>query len=943
MDSDRWRRITEIFHAAIARDDASRDAFLDDTCRLDPSLREEVERLIASHREADTFGETPVAPAPHLTPGTSFGPYVVGDLLGAGGMGEVYRARDPKLGRDVAIKVLPADVVGDPDRLARFTREARLLASLNHPNVGAIYEVEDAGGVRGLVLELIDGPTLADRLDRGALPFREALGIARQIAAALEAAHEKGIVHRDLKPANIKLTPAGVVKVIDFGIAKIAGAGFRDPAMATATSTGMIIGTAAYMSPEQARGGPIDKRSDIWAFGCVLYEMLTGRQPFDARTSSDMIAGILGNEPSWDHLPPATPPAIVRLLKRCLNKDPADRLHDIADARIEIADVLSVPASGVDRPPAVTRSKPGWVWIALAGAAAIVVAAIWWALSRSTAPASSGPPVEFGVRFPDNYFPSNGLAVSPDGRHIAVGVFGNAPQIWVHSLESSQTGPLAGTEGTLVPFWSADSTRIGFVSGGKLRSIEVAGGSASVICDVPPATQSGDGGSLGGAWSSSGVIVFPRGGQLFTVADTGGVPAPIPVTGALQPSFPQFLPDQRHFIFLDGPVELGGTIKVASLDGGEATSLGRSDAPGAFAPPDRLLFIRGASLMTQKLDLKRLTLDGSPTLVAPNASLGALFGVRALVSASATGVLAFGKPRGGSVGRLTWFDRTGLSSGSSLPQPPDGEYLNPVFSPSGDRVAVNHMDPRTGNWDIWIVDVARDVPERLTSDPANDCDPIWSPDGKEIVFASDRGGQMGLYRKAVAGSDPERLVVPVEGARLLVPSDWSRDGKYILYDRGRGGRSLWALPLIGDPAPVQVVDGRFAPYAAHISPDGQWLAYASLDTGRYEVYVRRFPGPGQKQQISSNGGTHPRWTSDGRELVYWAVPRGIEAVSFEATGSTFRIGPRRTLVQPAVLSLIDARTHYDITRDGRRLLLRQPAGPQEAGLSVILNWTEKLK
>jgi dipeptidyl aminopeptidase/acylaminoacyl peptidase len=519
-----------------------------------------------------------------------------------------------------------------------------------------------------------------------------------------------------------------------------------------------------------------------------------------------------------------------------------------------------------------------------------------------------------------------------------VGIFANAPQIWVHSLESSQTRPLAGAEGSLSPFWSPDSTRIGFGSGGKLRSIELPSGSATAICDLPPPAQT----VAGAAWNASGVIVFPSGGQFFRVAATGGVPAPIPVTGVLEPSFPQFLADQRRFIFHDG--DIGGTIKVASLDGGEARSLVASDAPGVFAPPDRLLFYRGASLMTQRLNQERLTLEAGPTLVAPNASSGVLFGVRALASASATGVLAFGKPRGGSVGRLTWFDRTGLSSGS-LPQPPDGEYLNPAFSPAGDRVAVNLMDPRTGNWDIWIVDVARGVPERFTSDPANDSDPIWSPDGKEIVFASDRGGQMGLYRKAVGGSDTESLVATVAGARLLVPSDWSRDGKNILYDRTLEGRSrsVWALPLFGDRKPVQVVDARFAPYAAHISPDGQWLAYASMETGRYEVYVRRFPGPGQKQQISIDGGAHPRWTAYGRELVYWAVPRGIEAVSFEASGSTFRIGPRRTLVQPAVLSLIDARTHYDITRDGRRLLLRQPAGPQEAGLSVILNWTEKLK
>jgi WD40 repeat protein len=692
------------------------------------------------------------------------------------------------------------------------------------------------------------------------------------------------------------------------------------------------------MSPEQARGASVDKRTDIWAFGCVLYEMLTGQQPFEAPTVSDVIARVLEHEPDWSRLPAATPSPVVKLLKRCLAKDPSSRLHDIADARLEIADALSLPGSGVDPKPAIARSKTRWVGVALTIAAAIVAATIWWALSRESGRALSGPPVEFGVRFPDNHFPSNGLAVSPDGRHIAVGIFGNAPQIWVHSLESSETRPLAGTEGALSPFWSADSARIGFGSGGKLRSVDLAGGPATVICDLPPPAQS----VSGAAWNASGVIVFSSTRQFFRVAATGGLPTPIPVTGSLGPSFPHFLADQRHFIFFDNPPGAGGTVNVASLDGGEARRLVASDAPGVFAPPDRLLFYRGGSLMAQTLNQERLTLEGQPSLVAANASVGVLFGVRALVSASATGVLAFGRPRGGSVGRLTWFDRTGLSIGS-LPQPADSEYLNPAVSPDGDRVAVNLMDPRTGAWDVWIVDVARGVAERFTSNPANDSDPIWSPDGSEIVFTSDRGGRMGLYRKAVGGSDNEDLIASVERARLLVASDWSRDGKYILFDLGRANRTVWALPLFGDRSPVEVVDAPFAPYSAHVSPDGQWLAYASLDTGRYEVYVRRFLGAGQKAQISSGGGAHPRWTADGRELVYWAVPRGIEAVSFEATGSAFRIGPVRTLVQPSVLNLIDARTHYDITRDGRRLLLRQPAGPQEAGLSVILNWTRKLK
>ncbi|HYN09090.1 MAG TPA: protein kinase [Vicinamibacterales bacterium] len=939
MNPDRWRQITEIFHAAIARDDRTRDAYLDEACRQDPSLREEVDRLLRSHHDAGTFGETQMTGSgAHLAPGTSFGPYVVGELLGAGGMGEVYRARDPKLGRDVAIKVLPVQVTGDPDRLSRFTREARLLASLNHPNVGAIYEVEDSGGVQGLVLELIDGPTLADRLSRGALPLREALGIARQIAAALEAAHEKGIVHRDLKPANIKITPAGVVKVIDFGIAKLDGADGRTTP-GTATNTGMILGTAAYMSPEQARGGSVDKRTDVWAFGCVLYEMLTGRQPFDAQTSSDMIARILEHDPAWDRLPAGLPPAIDRLLKRCLSKDPAERLHDIADARLEITDALSARTPTIDRPKASAGAKERWLWVGLAGAAAVTLATIWWSLSRPTDRTAPAPPVEFGVRFPDNHIPATGLAVSPDGRHIAAGIFGNASQIWLHSLDSSETRRLAGTEGSQFPFWSPDGTRLGFFGGGKLRTVDLAGGSASVICELPLSART----ALSGTWNTAGVIVFAVQQQLFKVPASGGVPAPIPVAGELEPAFPQFLADQRHFIFYDGRRSGGGAIKVASLDGGDAKTLVNSDGLGVFAPPNLLLFLRGAALMVQTLNLERLTLEGNPKLAAANASLGVLFGFRANVSASATGVLAFARPRGGSVGQLMWFDRTGQSVGS-VPPPPDGEYLNPSLSPNGELLAANLMDPRTGDWDIWLIDIARGVSSRLTSDPARDSDPVWSPDGKEIVFVSDRGGRPGLYRKAVAGSGVEELVAIIEGAMELVPTDWSRDGKYILYEQSTfGARSVWALPLFGDRKPIELVGPQFAPYGAHLSPDGQWMAYNSFETGPGELIVRRFLVPGHWQQISTGGGVHPRWTADGRELVYWAVPRGIESVSFESTGSTFRLGPRRTLVQPAVLSLIDARTHYDITRDGRRLLVRQPAGPQQAGLSVILNWTEKLK
>lgn len=378
------------------------------------------------------------------------------------------------------------------------------------------------------------------------------------------------------------------------------------------------------------------------------------------------------------------------------------------------------------------------------------------------------------------------------------------------------------------------------------------------------------------------------------------------------------------------------------MDSGDSTRLVDSDAPAVFVPPDHLLFVRGTALMAQTLNQERLALEGAPVVVASGVSSGVLFGYRASISASTTGVLAFTRPRGGSVGQLTWFERTGQSVGF-VPQSPDNEYLNPALSPDGGRMAVNRMDPGTGDWDIWLIDVARGVPQRITSDPGQDSDPVWSPDGKEIIFASERSGRLGLYRQAVAGSAPAELVIMLDDQRRALPSDWSRDGRYLLYSQATTGfASVWALPLFGDRKPIQLIDNQFAPYGAHLSPDGRWLAFASFKSGPGELYVRRFLVPGQEQQISQGGGFHPRWTKDGRELVYWAVPGGVNAVDFESDGTTFRVGARRTLIQAPVLSLIDSRPHYDVTRDGQRLLVRQPAGPQGAGIEVILNWTAKL-
>jgi len=958
MTPERWRQVTAIFHAARENDPARRPSLLDRMCGEDASLRAEVESLLAAHAEASRAGRAGVSIdlLPQLSPGTSFGQYRVEALIGAGGMGQVYRATDMRLQRAVAIKVLPPEFANDRDFDARFEREARVLASLSHPNIAAIHGLEEASGVKGLVLEFIEGPTLAEMLSgtgHSALGTGKALTIANQIALALEAAHEKGIIHRDLKPANIKITPAGVVKVLDFGIARvvepIAGrTGLRSAPNAdhssvratySDTATGLILGTPAYMSPEQARGLPLDKRADIWAFGCVLYEMLTGRGAFAAETASDSLAKIIEREPDWNALPARVPAPIRRLIARCLQKDPADRLRDIADARFEIAEALAAPAhvGEVAAPPA--RVTPGTrVLIGVAGTfiVAVMIWAVWRTLTLPDATPASGPRMEFGVTFPNNVIPAQGVAVSPDGRHIAVGTFTNSAQIWVHSLQQSETR-LLSADGGASPFWSPDSASIGFFRAGMLWTSSLAGG---VARSIAPAVR-----GFGGTWNNAGVILFAADNKLFQMSAAGGTPAEVRLQGVTrQAGFPQFLPDGRHFVFMDGRRGGEGTMRLASLDSDRTTTLVESDGVGAFAPPDHLLFVRNTSLMAQKIDLTRLVLDGEPQVVASGVSRGSLGDVMVVVvSASANGTIALPAPRGGSRGQLTWFDRNGKPSRAIEPPPSEVEYLNPVLSPDGTLVAANRMNPETGRWDIWSIDLARNLPSKLTVGADSEFDPVWSPDGREVAFMSDKGGRVSLYRQPIAGG-AAALLLELGDAAIASPTDWSRDGRYLLYQKLESPFwSMWALPLVGDRTPIRVIGGEAGGYGGHLSPDGQWLAYSGFESNQFQIFVRRFLGDAPKKQISHGGGVHPRWTRDGKEIVYWTPPGGIFANDISISGSDIRVGPTRTLVDRPVLSLIDSRPHYDVTRDGERLLVRQPAGPPGAGIRVIVNWMSKTK
>jgi Tol biopolymer transport system component len=532
--------------------------------------------------------------------------------------------------------------------------------------------------------------------------------------------------------------------------------------------------------------------------------------------------------------------------------------------------------------------------------------------------------------------PSFGIAVSPDGKYIAAGVFGVASQLWLHSLNPDETHAVPGTQGASYPFWSPDSSTVGYGVRDQLWTVAVAGGSPIRLGKIGP-------GFSGATWNSNGTILLAAQQKIYRMPAAGGTPVEVPladVTGL--PVAPKFLPDGRHFVFTMWK-RFGGEAFLASIDSGRTTKLFEADSPTAFAAPDRLLFVRGASLFAHKIDISALTLTGTPELVASGIAPNHLFERwQMTISASTGGVLAYPATRGGSAGQLRWFDRTG-KAGDSIASPPEVEYINPAISPDGTMVAANRVDQQTGRWDIWLVDTTRGGPSKLTTNPADDFDPVWSPDSKEIVFASRRGERLGLYRQAVTGGSGAEPVVEFDDSEL-VPTDWSQDGQYILYQRTLlRAWGIWALPLSGDRKPILIMDDEFSPYAPHISPDGQWLAYNSFESGPAEVFVRRFLADGPKKQISHGGGVHPRWTRDGKELVYWSPPGGIYAHAMSMTGSTITVGPRQTLLDRPVLSLIDGRTHYDITRDGNGLLVRQPAGPTGPGIKVILNWTSKLR
>ncbi|MEE8366885.1 MAG: protein kinase [Thermoanaerobaculia bacterium] len=873
--------------------------------------------------------------------------------LGEGGMGEVYRATDTKLDREVAIKALPEAFNSDPERLARFEREAKVLASLNHPHISGIHGLEELDGKKFLILELVEGDTIAERIGRGPVPIDEALGLAKQMAEGLEAAHEMGIVHRDFKPANIKVTPEGQIKILDFGLAKVwdsPASASGDPLLSqsptlTAQMTGMgvILGTASYMSPEQARGDEADKRTDIWAFGCVLFEMLTGGQTYGGRTLTDVLGAIVHKEPEWEELPKDLPPKVRSLLERCLEKESRMRIRDIGEVRILLSGDLEAPVDSMPIEAGVmTSSKGVGLWKVAAVVLLLSTVATAFLLWRQVgAPKqvirSSILPPE-GTVFHLNTARPGPVAVSPDGKQLAFTAVDEegTSMLWVRGLDAASARSLTGTAGAQYPFWSPDSRSIAFAAQGKLKKVEAAGSPPVALCE----TEVGKGGS----WNRDGVIVFAPSFNtpLHKVSAGGGESTPVTEldteAGVNSHRHPRFLPDGNRFLYL-ARTSSGDdrSLRVGSLDGTVSKKLILTKEQAEYAA-GHLLFTRDRTLMAQPFDPEALEFTGDAfplveNILTINAAAMAVF------SATSEGLLAY---QSGTIERahpLLWLDRNGRVDGQLGDE---SRYSHVALSPDESKAVVGVLDDESGNGDLWIFDVARGLRSRFTFDSADDSSAEWSPDGERIYFASNRGGDYDIYEKSVGGGKSEELLLAKEGNQW--PGGLARDGQYLIFTDAQGGGrpDVWALPLRDGGDPFAVLETEFAEGGWGVSPDGRWLAYTSNESGESEVYVTAFPKPEGKWQVSLSGGDEPNWRRDGKEIFYRDPSGKIISAEVSARGDDFQIGAITELFTVEMSDLNDRRFYP--TADGQRFLAVGTSGDQTSSpIHLIVNWTEELK
>jgi Tol biopolymer transport system component len=934
MGPERWEKVAELYQAACTLEPARRSAFLAQACQGDEELCREVESLLEQDASRDGVLER-VARDAHvcnldagrmlglnnepLCVGTRLGPYEICALISSGGMGKVYRAHDSRLGRDVAIKVSAGRFT------ERFEREARAVAALNHPNICTLYDV----GPDYLVMEYVEGAA-----PKGPLPIDEALGIARQIADALDAAHEKGIVHRDLKPGNIKIKPDGTVKVLDFGLAKAldtaATTSHDSPTVnAAATETGVILGTAAYMSPEQARGTAVDKRADIWAFGVVLYELLTGKLPFEGQDVTETLASLVKDKPDLSRVPVK----VRRLIERCLEKDTKKRIRDIGDAWALVDEGVGVET---------LQPKRGLFWPGIATLAALAATSLAFFHFRER-PSSVSQPVRFEIYPPEQgTFGSAltvGLVVSPDGRRLAFVAAGHdsGARIWIRRLDETEARPLTGTDEAENIFWSPDGRFLAFRAGFELKKIDTSGGAPQTLCVCMVIGP--------GAWNDEGVILFSGPQGLMRVPSSGGELAQVttvdPARGEALHVFPTFLPDGRHFLYFreattaDKSGTFAGSLDVRPQEQQETIRL--HDANVTYVPVGRtqagqLVFTRGDAVYAQAFDANQLKLDGEPVRLADRAGSSIVF-------TAAPPTLAYTSYK--TVSRLTWFDRRGTVVGT-IDEP--GMLAYPAISPNGDAVAFSRWG--AGPFAIWVYDMARRSARQFTFNQHDNEVPLWSVDGTRIAFLSIYGGSPSIYQKPSSGVGEEQVL-----DRERMAADWSRDGRYLIESAldPKTKFDVWVLPLSGDKKAFPFLNSASNEIEAKLSPDGKWLAYASDETGRYEIYVQTFALGGShepperrgKWQVSANGGTLPVWSRDGNELFFVGPDRKMMAVTVNsASADKFDAGAPRALFESRAGG--GPYDIFDVSKDGR-FLMRVPVEAPSTPITVILNWTSLLE
>ena len=919
-----------------------------------------------------------------LSAGTRLGPYEIAVQLGVGGMGEVYRATDTNLKRPVAIKVLPQAVAADPERLARFQREAEVLAVLNHPNIAHIFGLEKSDGTIALVMELVEGPTLAERIARGPIPLDEALPIARQIAEALEAAHGQGVIHRDLKPANIKVRDDGAVKVLDFGLAKAmdplssssaAAALANSPTITNAaamTAAGIILGTAAYMSPEQARGKVVDKRTDIWAFGCVLYEMLTGLRPFGGDDVTDTIAAVVRADPDWSKLRADTPTAIRRLLRRCLEKDRLRRLPDAADARLEIDEALNPSPGDVNMEHAPQRASQttvaGWQralpW-AVAGLLGVVVFLMWAPGRTAPVPTPRKLLASIGA---DASLPTDlgaSAILSPDGTMLAFVArqAGQQTRLFIRKLDQLQAAALAGTEDAASPFFSPDGQWIAFFAGGQLKKVSVTGGAAFTLCD---ATQ-----GRGGTWTDDDMVIFSPTGMptaaLLRVSATGGTPAVFgpPSDGRTAQLWPQALPGGKGVLYTAHPALVGfdvANLVVVPMAGGASTIVVRGGYYGRYVPsglrsPARegghLVYMRQGTLFAVRFDLDRLETVGQagPALEGIAANPASTGGVQLAVSSEGSIVYVPGASETTAGHPIDWMTRDGKTS---VLRATKSGWANPRFSPDGQRLALDIFDGRQRH--IWVYEWARDRLTQLTFDPGQDRMPVWTPDGRRIVFQSDRAKTSisNLYWVNVDGTGKATRLT--DSNENQVPLSWHPSGRFLVFSAHLGATEtdLMILPMDGDAArgwtpgtPTVFLSTPASEFVPMFSPDGRWIAYASNEAGgAFDVYVRPFPGPGGTFRISTEGGIYPRWSAAAHELLFVNQTQNkVMVAPYTVAGDSFRADTPHVW-SPTSLTNLGANVPYDLHPDGKRLAVaaaRDQAGVVQDKVVFVFNFFDELR